>query len=67
MSTEKQNIDWENLGFNVHPTRSMWKGECRIGQPWSNGQLIPYGKIEMFPASCVSASRARKYNLRAVD
>ena len=35
MSTEKQNIDWENLGFNVHPTRSMWKGECRIGQTWS--------------------------------
>ena len=53
MSAEKQNINWENLGFNVHPTRSMWKGECKIDQSWSNGQLIPYGKIEMFPASCV--------------
>ena len=47
MSTEKQNIDWGNLGFNVYPTRSMWKGECGIDQSWSNGQLVPYGKMDL--------------------
>ena len=53
MSTKKQDIDWDKLGFNVHPTRSIWKGECKIDETWSNGKLVPYGKIEMSPASCV--------------
>ena len=50
---KKQNIDWENLKFEVLPTRSMWQAEGQAGNAWAKGELIPYGKVEMSPASCV--------------
>lgn len=50
---KKQKLDWENLEFKVYPTRSMWKGECESGKTWSKGELIPYGTVEMSPASSV--------------
>ena len=50
---KKQKLDWENLEFKVYPTRSMWKGECESGEAWSKGELIPYGTVEMSPASSV--------------
>ena len=53
MKQNKQNIDWDNLGFDSLPTRSMWKGECSIGDDWIDGQLIPYGEISLSPAACV--------------
>ena len=53
MKQNKQNIDWDNLGFDSLPTRSMWKGECSTGDDWIDGQLIPYGEISLSPAACV--------------
>ena len=53
MNSEKQKIDWDNLGFNPLPTRSMWKGECSAGDEWVDGQLVPYGEISLSPAACV--------------
>tara|TARA_B100001250_G_scaffold250440_1_gene215260 strand:- start:4019 stop:5047 length:1029 start_codon:yes stop_codon:yes gene_type:complete len=53
MKQNKQKIDWDNLGFNPLPTRSMWKGECVSGDDWINGKLIPYGEISLSPAACV--------------
>ena len=53
MKQDKQKIDWDNLGFNPLPTRSMWKGECVSGDDWINGKLIPYGEISLSPAACV--------------
>jgi len=50
---KKQKLDWGNLEFKVYPTRSMWKGECGSGEKWSKGELIPYGTVEMSPASSV--------------
>ena len=50
---KKQNIDWENLKFEVLPTRSMWQAEGQAGNAWAKGELIPYGKVKMSPASCV--------------
>ena len=50
---KKQKLDWGNLEFKVYPTRSMWKGECESGEKWSKGELIPYGTVEMSPASSV--------------
>ena len=50
---KKQNLDWENLKFEVLPTRSMWQAECQAGNAWAKGGLIPYGKVKMSPASCV--------------
>ena len=53
MKQNKQKIDWDNLGFDPLPTRSMWKGECSTGDDWIDGQLIPYGEISLSPAACV--------------
>jgi branched-chain amino acid aminotransferase len=50
---KKQNIDWGNLKFEVFPTRSMWQAEGQAGNAWAKGELIPYGKVKMSPASCV--------------
>jgi len=46
-------IDWDNLGFDVMETRSMYKANCRIGEEWKLGGLIPYGTIELSPAAGV--------------
>ena len=46
-------IDWDNLGFNVVETRSMYKARCRQGEPWQSGGLIPYGTIKLSPAAGV--------------
>ncbi len=46
-------IDWDNLGFNVVETRSMYKAMCRQGEPWQSGGLIPYGTIKLSPAAGV--------------
>ena len=48
-----EKIDWDNLGFNVVETRSMYKGICRKGEKWKLGSLIPYGTIELSPAAGV--------------
>ena len=48
-----EKIDWDNLGFNVVETRSMYKGLCRKGEEWKLGGLIPYGTIELSPAAGV--------------
>ena len=50
---KKQNIDWGNLKFEVLPTRSMWQAEGQAGNAWAKGELIPYGKVKISPASCV--------------
>ena len=53
MVLNKQNIDWDQLGFSVFPTRSMWKATCKSRGEWSSGELIPYGNIEISPAAGV--------------
>jgi len=50
---QKQDIDWNSLGFGVYPTRSMWKSVSLSNGDWGNGGLIPYGNIEISPASGV--------------
>ncbi len=31
----------------------MWQAEGQAGNAWAKGELIPYGKVKMSPASCV--------------
>ena len=45
---QKQNIDWDKLGFNASKTRSMWVGDCINDEKWSRGALEPYGNINIF-------------------
>ena len=49
----KQDIDWDNLGFNAIETRSMFIANCNSSGKWVNIGLTPYGKISLSPASTV--------------
>lgn len=53
MKLKKVNINWDDLGFDPLQTRSMFKAKCEIGGTWSEGALVPYGKIELSPAAGV--------------
>ena len=53
MRLQKVKLDWDSLGFNLIPTRSMYSAMCRLGENWSNGSLIPFGNIGII-SSCSS-------------
>jgi branched-chain amino acid aminotransferase len=47
------NIQWDKLGFDVVPTKSMFKATCSQNETWKNGAIVPYGNIELSPAANV--------------
>jgi|TARA_B110000240_G_C13488841_1_gene448705 branched-chain amino acid aminotransferase len=49
----KKDIDWDNLGFYAHETKSMFKAVYTPGKKWQVEGLIPYGNVSMSPASTV--------------
>ena len=51
MRKDKNKIDWNNLGFNVIRTKSMFIATFTFESGWSDGELIPYGNISISPAS----------------
>ena len=53
MPLKKAVVDWDSLGFDLLKTRSMYSANCRAGENWENGSLIPYGNIELSPAAVV--------------
>lgn len=53
MIESRKDIDWDSLGFNVIPTKSMFKSECFDGYSWPKGKLIPYATISLSPAATV--------------
>ena len=53
MSLKKAVVDWDSLGFDLLKTRSMYSANCRVGESWEIGSLIPYGNIELSPAAVV--------------
>lgn len=46
-------IDWDKLGFGLTPTDYMYVMKCSRDEEFTEGQLIPYGNIELSPAACV--------------
>ena len=46
-------IDWDNLSFHHTPTRSMYRATCDEGHKWMEGNLVPFGNIELSPAAGV--------------
>ena len=46
-------IDWDNLGFNVIETRSMYVATFDSNCKWESQGLKPYGNISLSPASAV--------------
>ena len=53
MILKKADIDWDILGFDAVETRSMFVAHCSIDGEWTDGSLMPYGKIELSPAAGV--------------
>ena len=53
MSKMSDKIDWDNLGFDFLPTKTMWLSECEDGKTWKDKGLVPFGNFEISPAACV--------------
>lgn len=45
------NVKWEELGFALTPTDYMYVAECRQGESFSQGKIVPYGDISISPCS----------------
>ncbi|KMT03234.1 hypothetical protein BVRB_8g197810 [Beta vulgaris subsp. vulgaris] len=48
-----QEIDWNNLRFGLTTTDYMYVMKCSKDEEFTEGQLIPYGNIELSPAAAV--------------
>lgn len=49
----KTKPDESNLGFARHFTDHMFLMDYDEGQGWHDGRIVPYGPLEIDPASCV--------------
>ena len=49
----KQNINWNNLGFNAHKTKSMYIAKFDSNGTCFDNGLVPYGDIKLSPAATV--------------
>ena len=47
----KQSIDWDNLGFNAHETKSMYIAKFDPNGNCLDKGLVPYGDIKLSPAA----------------
>ncbi|CAN0917707.1 Branched-chain amino acid aminotransferase 2, chloroplastic [Linum grandiflorum] len=48
-----ESIDWDNLGFQYTPTDYMYMMKCKRGGNFSNGELQPFGNIQLSPSAGV--------------
>ncbi|KAM4088576.1 hypothetical protein ACJW30_07G081400 [Castanea mollissima] len=46
-------VNWDELGFSLTSTDFMFEMKCFQGEDFSQGNLIPYGKIELSPAAAI--------------
>ena len=51
--SKKQRIDWDNLGFNAHKTKSMYIAKFDSNGKCLDKGLVPYGDIKLSPAASV--------------
>ena len=49
----KKNINWNNLGFNAHKTKSMYIAKYDSNGKCLDNGLVPYGDIKLSPAATV--------------
>ena len=50
---KNKKIDWNNLGFNAHETKSMFRANYTPENNWQIEGLVPYGNVSLSPASTV--------------
>ncbi len=53
IETVEPAIDWDSLTFSLTPARSMYMAKCERGGEWEEGNLVPFGNIELSPAAGV--------------
>eukprot|EP00899_Mesostigma_viride_P009715 jgi/Mesvir1/18745/Mv01253-RA.1 len=46
-------IDWDNLGFGIRPTDSMWVATCPLNGTWNYGGLQKFGDLMLSPSASV--------------
>lgn len=46
-------FNWDVLGFQLVPTDFMYLMRCSSDGVFTNGELVPYGPIELNPAAAV--------------
>lgn len=52
-TTPKAKPDWNNLGFGKYFSDHMFIMDYNRADGWHNARIVPFGKIEMHPASTV--------------
>ncbi|XP_056173063.1 branched-chain-amino-acid aminotransferase 2, chloroplastic isoform X1 [Syzygium oleosum] len=50
---EYADVDWDNLGFGLMPTDYMYQMKCTQNGTFEQGQVRPYGNIELSPSAGV--------------
>ncbi|XP_050216084.1 branched-chain-amino-acid aminotransferase 2, chloroplastic-like [Mercurialis annua] len=50
---EYANLDWDNLGFGIIPADYMYTMNCSKDGNFVQGQLTPYGNLELSPSAGV--------------
>lgn len=48
-----KDIDWDNLGFDFIPPKSMFLATLEAGKEWEDAGIVPFRNIEISPAACV--------------
>uniref|UniRef100_A0A452YTI2 Branched-chain-amino-acid aminotransferase n=1 Tax=Aegilops tauschii subsp. strangulata TaxID=200361 RepID=A0A452YTI2_AEGTS len=56
-TSEFADLDWENLGFGLVQTDYMYTAKCGPDGNFDKGGMVPFGPIEMNPASGENAMR----------
>ncbi len=49
----KVKIDWDNLGFEYIPTKTMFWATKESDKPWADGELKPFGTFPINPSAGV--------------
>lgn len=50
---EYAKVDWDNLGFGITPADYMYTMKCSRDGKFEQGQLAPYGNVELSPSAAV--------------
>ncbi|KAI3489826.1 hypothetical protein L1887_46041 [Cichorium endivia] len=50
---ESVDLDWDSLGFGLVHTDYMYTMKCSRGESFSEGELVPFGNIEISPSAGV--------------
>ncbi|KAK4260224.1 hypothetical protein QN277_003368 [Acacia crassicarpa] len=52
-TTDIADLDWDSIGFGIHPTDYMYVMKCNKDGSFSKGELQRWGNIEMSPSAGV--------------